>query len=83
MGTWSRLTGDIFLDCSRRARAAVVDVGCGNGAFTELLTERCAPRNSRDRSVPMRSSALQRDGRRTPRDVSKGDAMALLSGEQL
>ena len=44
MGTWSRLAGDIFLDwLAPRPGQRWIDVGCGNGAFTELLTERCAP----------------------------------------
>ena len=44
MGVWSRLVGDDFLDwLSPRPGQSWVDVGCGNGAFTELLAQRCAP----------------------------------------
>jgi SAM-dependent methyltransferase len=44
MGTWSRLAGEIFLDWLKPASGLRwIDVGCGNGAFTELLAERCAP----------------------------------------
>jgi ubiquinone/menaquinone biosynthesis C-methylase UbiE len=44
MGVWSRLTGDIFLDwLAPRPGLRWIDVGCGNGAFTELLAARCAP----------------------------------------
>ncbi|MDB5817096.1 MAG: Methyltransferase type 11 [Rhizobacter sp.] len=44
MGKWSRLAGEIFLEwLAPAAGASWVDVGCGNGAFTELLVERCAP----------------------------------------
>ena len=44
MGTWSRLAGDIFLDwLAPRPGSRWVDVGCGNGAFTELLVKRYAP----------------------------------------
>jgi SAM-dependent methyltransferase len=44
MGKWSRLAGEVFLDWLQPAPGLRwVDVGCGNGAFTELLTERCAP----------------------------------------
>ena len=44
MGKWSRLAGDIFLDWLKPPSALRwIDVGCGNGAFTELLAERCAP----------------------------------------
>jgi SAM-dependent methyltransferase len=44
MGVWSRLAGNIFLDwLAPRPGLRWIDVGCGNGAFTELLVERCAP----------------------------------------
>lgn len=44
MGTWSRAAGEIFLDWLAPPRGLRwVDVGCGSGAFTELLVERCAP----------------------------------------
>jgi ubiquinone/menaquinone biosynthesis C-methylase UbiE len=44
MGTWSRLAGDIFLDwLSPRPGLRWIDVGCGNGAFTARVIERCSP----------------------------------------
>src|ERR1019366_10793941 len=44
MGAWSRLVGEIFLDwMAPRPGLRWIDVGCGNGAFTELVVERCAP----------------------------------------
>ncbi len=44
MGVWSRSVGEIFLDWLAPAPGLRwIDVGCGNGAFTELLVERCAP----------------------------------------
>lgn len=44
MGVWSRLVGEVFLDWLAPAPGLRwVDVGCGNGAFTELLFDRCAP----------------------------------------
>src|SRR3954470_16245057 len=44
MGTWSRIAGNVFLDWLKPDTGLRwIDVGCGNGAFTELLTERCAP----------------------------------------
>jgi SAM-dependent methyltransferase len=43
MGKWSRLAGDAFLDwLSPATGLRWLDVGCGNGAFTQLLIERCA-----------------------------------------
>jgi SAM-dependent methyltransferase len=44
MGRWSRLAGEIFLDwLDVPANVRWLDVGCGNGAFTEALIARCAP----------------------------------------
>jgi SAM-dependent methyltransferase len=44
MGTWSQLVGDSFLKwLAPKPGLRWVDVGCGNGAFTEMLIERCAP----------------------------------------
>lgn len=44
MGEWSRLAGEKFLDwLAPKSGLRWLDVGCGNGAFTEMLVERCAP----------------------------------------
>ncbi|HUQ33058.1 MAG TPA: class I SAM-dependent methyltransferase [Pyrinomonadaceae bacterium] len=44
MGEWSRLAGETFLDwLAPKSGLRWLDVGCGNGAFTEMLVERCAP----------------------------------------
>jgi len=44
MGRWSRVAGEIFLDwLDIPANGRWLDVGCGNGAFTEALITRCAP----------------------------------------
>ena len=44
MGAWSRLAGEQFLDWLKPPPGGRwIDVGCGNGAFTELLAERCKP----------------------------------------
>ena len=44
MGVWSRLAGAIFLDWVQpRHGLQWLDIGCGNGAFTELIVQRCAP----------------------------------------
>ncbi len=44
MGKWSQIAGDRFLRwLAPRDGWRWVDVGCGNGAFTELIVERCRP----------------------------------------
>ena len=44
MGRWSRLVGEVFLDWLPVPKGLRwLDVGCGNGAFTEVLIARCAP----------------------------------------
>lgn len=44
MGKWSQLAGDTFLEwLDPKPGLRWLDVGCGNGAFTEMLVERCAP----------------------------------------
>ncbi|MEA3025964.1 MAG: hypothetical protein QOF91_1249 [Alphaproteobacteria bacterium] len=44
MGRWSRLAGDQFLDWLGLPKGLRwLDVGCGNGAFTEALIVRGAP----------------------------------------
>jgi ubiquinone/menaquinone biosynthesis C-methylase UbiE len=44
MGRWSRIVGGIFLDWLKQpANLRWLDVGCGNGAFTEEVITRCHP----------------------------------------
>ena len=44
MGRWSRLVGEVFLGWLAVPRGLRwLDVGCGNGAFTEEVVDRCAP----------------------------------------
>ena len=44
MGVWSRLAGQTFLDwISPNPGQRWLDVGCGNGAFTQLIAGQCAP----------------------------------------
>ncbi|MEP7214139.1 MAG: class I SAM-dependent methyltransferase [Acidobacteriota bacterium] len=44
MGEWSQLAGKKFLDwLTPKLGLRWLDVGCGNGAFTEMLVQRCAP----------------------------------------
>lgn len=79
MGHWSRAAGEIFLDWAAPPRGwRWLDVGCGNGAFTELLIERCAPAEVQgiDPSPAQLDYAKKRAGARLAQ-FQQGDAMAL------
>jgi len=79
MGTWSRLVGSIFLDwLAPQPGLNWLDIGCGNGSFTELIAERCAP--ARVAGVDPSEAQLKFARSRMPMaDVGfkAGDAMAL------
>ena len=79
MGAWSHLAGDVFLNWLAPASGlAWVDVGCGNGAFTELIVQRTAPREVQgvDPSEGQLLYARTRPGT-TMASYHQGDAMAL------
>ena len=79
MGKWSLLAGHAFLDwLSPAPGLRWVDVGCGNGAFTELLVERCAAKDVQgiDPSDDQLAFARTRLAR-APATFRQGDAMAL------
>lgn len=79
MGKWSQLVGAHFLDwLAPRAGLSWVDVGCGNGAFTEMIAERCAPSaiEAIDPSEGQLTFARTRPGTGAAR-FHLGDAMAL------
>ena len=79
MGVWSRLAGDEFLRwLAPPSGARWADVGCGNGAFTELLFERCAPAQVEgiDPSEGQLAFARERLANR-PARFQVGDATAL------
>ena len=79
MGDWSRRVGSVFLDwLAAPSGLKWIDVGCGNGAFTELLVERCAPTlvNGIDPSEAQLDFARKRPAARRAK-FARGDAMAL------
>jgi ubiquinone/menaquinone biosynthesis C-methylase UbiE len=79
MGTWSRLVGDVFLDwLTPRPGLRWIDIGCGSGAFTELVLERCAPAEVQgvDPSEAQLAFARARPAGRLA-TFREGDAMAL------
>ncbi len=79
MGRWSRLAGEKFLDwVDAPKNLKWLDVGCGNGAFTELLVERCAPAEVQgiDPSEGQLAFARERPAAQCAK-FSHGDATAL------
>jgi SAM-dependent methyltransferase len=79
MGIWSRKVGDVFLDwLEPRTGWTWIDIGCGNGAFTELLAERCAPAEVQgiDPSEGQLAFARARPAARTAH-FQQGDALAI------
>ena len=79
MGQWSRLAGDVFLDwLAVESGLRWLDVGCGNGAFTEAVVKRCAPSavEGVDPSQAQLEFAQTRPGASLAR-FQQGDAMNL------
>jgi ubiquinone/menaquinone biosynthesis C-methylase UbiE len=79
MGIWSRIAGVAFLDwLAPRSGLNWIDVGCGNGAFTDLIVERCEPGEVHGIDPSEGQLAFART--RLAADVAQfhqGDAMAL------
>ena len=79
MGVWSQLAGEIFLQwLAPPSGLRWIDIGCGTGAFTELLVERCAPREVQgvDPSEGQLAFARTRPASAVAH-FRQGDAMAL------
>lgn len=79
MGDWSQRVGRVFLHwLAAPSGLKWIDVGCGNGAFTELLVERCAPTevNGIDPSEAQLDFARKRPAARLAK-FDRGDAMVL------
>lgn len=80
MGRWSRLAGAQFLDWLRPAPGQHwLDIGCGNGAFTELLVERAQPASVQgfDPSPAQLDYAAKRFAPGTPVRWAEAGAMQL------
>lgn len=79
MGVWSQQAGQYFLDWLQPEPGQHwVDVGCGNGAFTQLLMDRCQPSGVHgvDPSPEQIAYAQKRFGPGLAQ-FTQGDAMAL------
>ena len=83
MGVWSRLAGETFLAWLAPAtRLRWLDVGCGNGAFTEMLFERCAPASAEGIDPSGEQLAFARERLASQAAAFRsGDAMALPYGQ--
>jgi ubiquinone/menaquinone biosynthesis C-methylase UbiE len=82
MGRFTRAAGEVFLDWLSPAKGLDwIDVGCGTGAFTQLLLDRCAPKKM---SAVDPSAEQIAYARKTPAakhvDFQIGDAQALPFG---
>jgi SAM-dependent methyltransferase len=85
MGKWSQLAGDAFLDwLAPKTGLRWLDVGCGTGAFTEMLVERCAPLSVQgiDPSEEQLAYARARPASRVAL-FRQGDAMAQPFGDDM
>ena len=79
MAPWSRSAGMLFLDWLQLCEGLDwADIGCGNGAFTDLLLARCTPAfvGAIDPSAAQIAAARRRIAARQV-ELSVGDAMAL------
>ncbi|MEQ1716047.1 MAG: methyltransferase domain-containing protein [Hyphomicrobium sp.] len=79
MGRWSGLIGAAFLDWLTPPHSLRwVDIGCGNGAFTQVLVERCAPLAVEGVDPSEGQLSFARERLSTPvTNFWQGDAMAL------
>lgn len=80
MGRWSVLVGERFIDwIGVSSGARWLDVGCGNGAFTQLLVERCKPSDVQafDTSAGQLAYARKRLPAGAPVTWTESDAMRL------
>lgn len=77
MGAWSRAAGEAFLSWWAPAQGARwLEVGCGTGAFTHLVSTQCAP--SSLAAVDPAPAQIEAARRRLPNvNFQTGDAMAL------
>jgi SAM-dependent methyltransferase len=80
MGRWSLLVGARFIEWIAVPNGARwLDVGCGSGAFTQLLVERCRPADVHafDTSAEQLAYARSRLPAGSPVSWTEGDAMSL------
>lgn len=79
MGVWSRLAGVEFLDwLAPSPGLRWLDVGCGNGAFTAIVADRCAPASVTGIApAPAQLTFARTRPWPCPTEFREGNAMAL------
>ncbi len=85
MGKWSQLVGQAFLKWLAPSKNRDwLDVGCGNGAFTKIIIENCAPKSIHgiDPSDAQLAFATSRSDTAIAK-FQRGNAMALPFSEKL
>jgi SAM-dependent methyltransferase len=77
MGAWSEAAGDAFLSWWAPAQGLRwLDIGCGTGVFTRLISRRCSPTSLA--AIDPAPAQIEEAHRRSPDvDFRIGDAMAL------
>jgi SAM-dependent methyltransferase len=77
MGQWSRAVGEKFLTWLEPPREARwLDLGCGSGAFGELVAARCAPRSLS--GIDPSAAQIEFARRKLPQaDLRVGDSMSM------
>ena len=83
MGAWSRMVGASFLDwLAPQPGMRWLDVGCGNGAFTTMILDRCAPAAVNGIDPSEAQLEFARSHVKSPLvRFERGDAMALPFGD--
>jgi ubiquinone/menaquinone biosynthesis C-methylase UbiE len=84
MGVWSHAAGKVFLDWLKPATGLHwLDVGCGNGAFTQMIIEHCDPDKVAGIDPSDGQLAFARSRPHAERaEYRQGDAMALPYADQ-
>lgn len=81
MGRWSRAIGEKFLTWLSPPRdARWLDIGCGTGAFSQLIAEHCAPK-SLSGIDPSSAQIASARGKLPDADLREADSMALPFGD--
>jgi len=81
MGRWSKAVGEKFLAwLAPPANARWLDIGCGTGAFSQLIAERCAP-TSLSGIDPSPAQIAAARTKLPNADLRVGDSLALPFGD--